>query len=91
MNEYKGRDAYQMEVETMRSRLKEAEARLAEELRCREALEQDVLSQQSVVQQMKIDQRIAEKRSSQQNDHQNDNGGECTLSLFLDVSMIFML
>ncbi|KAM3184625.1 hypothetical protein ACTXT7_007995 [Hymenolepis weldensis] len=83
LNEYKGRDAYHMEVETMRSRLKEAEARLAEELRCREALEQDVLSQQSVVQQMKIDQRIAEKRSSQQNGHQqNDNG---------DVPMICML
>lgn len=62
----------------MRSRLKEAEARLAEELRCREALEQDVLSHQSVVQQLKIDQRIAEKRSTRQTSgHQNGDAGKC--------------
>ncbi|VDL19552.1 unnamed protein product [Hymenolepis diminuta] len=86
LNEYKGRDAYQLEVETMRNRLKEAEARLAEELRCREALEQDVLSQQSVVQQMKIDQRIAEKRSSQQNDQQQNDNGDLAETSF-DVSI----
>ena len=36
---------------------------LAEELRDREALERDMRSQQTVVQQMQIDRRIAEKRS----------------------------
>ncbi|VDO03998.1 unnamed protein product [Rodentolepis nana] len=86
VNEYKGREAYHVEVETMRSRLKEAEARLAEELRFREALEQDVLSQQSVVQQMKIDQRIAEKRSSQQNGYQQNDNGDLPDTSF-DVSI----
>nr|CDS28594.2 Protein CHMP7 [Hymenolepis microstoma] len=86
VNEYKGREAYHIEVETMRSRLKEAEARLAEELRFREALEQDVLSQQSVVHQMKIDQRIAEKRSSQQNGYQQNGSGDLPDTSF-DVSI----
>lgn len=44
---------------------------LAEELRDREALERDVRSQQTVVQQMQIDRRIAEKRSRSQQQHQH--------------------
>lgn len=71
LSENKNRKMSSVEIETLHLRLKEAESRLAEELRCREALEQDVRSQQSVVQQMQIDKRIAEKRShSQQQNEQ---------------------
>ncbi|KAL5103966.1 hypothetical protein TcWFU_007573 [Taenia crassiceps] len=71
LSEMKNREMVNVEVETLRLRLKDAEARLAEELRDREALERDVRSQQTVVQQMQIDRRIAEKRSRSHQQHQH--------------------
>uniref|UniRef100_A0A5K3F437 GRIP domain-containing protein n=1 Tax=Mesocestoides corti TaxID=53468 RepID=A0A5K3F437_MESCO len=65
LGEIKDRQAVDVETEMLRLRLKHAETRLAEELQHREALERDVRSQQSVVQQMQIDKRIAEKLKKQ--------------------------
>ncbi|KAL5965907.1 Keratin type I cytoskeletal 12 [Taenia solium] len=94
LSEMKNREMVNVEVETLRLRLKDAEARLAEELRDREALERDVRSQQTVVQQMQIDRRIAEKRSRSQQQHQHlesmqhfGDGGNAPAEISFDVSM----
>ncbi|CDS43439.1 rab6 interacting protein 2 [Echinococcus multilocularis] len=94
LSEMKNREMVNVEVETLRLRLKDAEARLAEELRDREALERDVRSQQSVVQQMQIDRRIAEKRSRSQQQHQHleemqhfGSGENAPVETSFDVSM----
>ncbi|EUB59530.1 Ras-related GTP-binding protein D [Echinococcus granulosus] len=94
LSEMKNREMVNVEVETLRLRLKDAEARLAEELRDREALERDVRSQQSVVQQMQIDRRIAEKRSRSQQQYQHlekiqhfGSGENAPVETSFDVSM----
>uniref|UniRef100_A0A5K3F6Y2 Myosin_tail_1 domain-containing protein n=1 Tax=Mesocestoides corti TaxID=53468 RepID=A0A5K3F6Y2_MESCO len=66
IGETKNRQMSNVEFERLRLRLAHAEAQLAEELRYREALERDIRTQQSALQQFHIDKRIAERRKNQQ-------------------------